>query len=245
MNARPGLQAIRFPRILRQTLALPLVALALLANARSQDGSPSPAKVPLSLFCFDYATGLKSVQVKRTPSQLAEVKLSTANVVDAGEVATEGGKLLLYGFPEDTAEAPVVASSPLGDLRQPLMILAPSGEQTGPAYRSHLIDRDPANFPPGSCLFANLTPHPVRIMLGEQKLEIAAGADLVAKPAPAAGEVIAVTVECQVDGHWQPVSSSRLAQRDDRRSLVTLHLAARTGRVMMKSIPLREAGNTP
>ena len=123
--------------------------------------------------------------------------------------------------------------------------LAPSGEEAGPAYRSHLIDRDPAKFPLGSCLFANLTPHPVRVTLGGQKLEIAAGADLVAKPDAAAGEVIAVTVECQIDGHWQAVSSSRLAQRNDRRSLVTLHLAPRTGRVLMKSIPLREAGNTP
>lgn len=241
MNARTGSLAIRLSRM----LALPLLSLALLAGARAQDGSPSPAKVPLSLFCFDYATGLKSVQVKRAASQLAEVKLSTANIIDAGEVATEDGKLLLYGFPEDAAEVPVVASSALGKQRQPLMILAPSGEEAGPAYRSHLIDRDPAKFPPGSCLFANLTPHPVRVTLGGQKLEIAAGADLVAKPDAAAGEVIAVTVECQIDGHWQAVSSSRLAQRNDRRSLVTLHLAARTGRVLMKSIPLREAGNTP
>jgi hypothetical protein len=54
-----------------------------------------------------------------------------------------------------------------------------------------------------------------------------------------------VTVECQIGGHWQAVSSSRWAQRVDRRSLVTIHLSPRTGRVQMKSIPLREVVDTP
>lgn len=244
MNSTAMRHASLSTRLLRRALALSAIPLVLLASARSQEGA-TPDKVPLALFCFDYAEGLKSVQVKRTKTDLAEVKLSTANIVDAGEVATEDGKLLLYGFAENASSAPVVASSPLGKLRNPLMILAPSGDAAAPAYRSHLIDRDPARFPLGSCAFANLTPHAVRVTLGERKLEIAPGADLVAKPDAAAGEVIAVTVECQIDGHWQAVSSSRLARRDDRRSLVTLHVSPRNGRVLMKSIPLREAATQP
>ncbi len=233
------------PGFTRTSLAILGVALGILSSANSQNEEKAAVKVPLSIFCFDYATGLKSVQVKRGASELAEVKLSTANIVDAGNVEAEEESVRLYGFPEESTKAPAVASAKLGELREPLMILVPTEEGAEFAYRSHLVERDSAKFPLGSCVFVNLTPHPVRVTLGEEKQEIAAGADLLVKPAVAAGEVISVTVECQIGEHWQAVSSSRWAQRVDRRSLVTLHLSPRTGRVQMKSIPLREVVDTP
>ncbi len=242
MNAR---STAGFSRTSRTCLSILGLALGLLSSASSQVEETAAVKVPLSIFCFDYATGLKSVQVKRGAAELAEVKLSTANIVDAGNVETEEGSIRLYGFPEDATPAPAVATAKLGQLREPLMILVPTEEGAEFAYRSHLVERDPAKFPLGSCVFANLTPHPVRVNLGEQKLEIAPGADLLVKPSVAAGEVISVTVECKIGEHWQAVSSSRWAQRVDRRSLVTLHLSPRTGRVQMKSIPLRELVDTP
>jgi hypothetical protein len=248
MNPAPPMKDRSTPgitRIPRTCLAILGLALGVLSSANSQDEEKAAVKVPLSIFCFDYATGLKSVQVKRGASELAEVKLSTANIVDAGKVETEEGSIRLYGFPEESTKAPAVASAKLGELREPLMILVPTEVGADFAYRSHLVERDPAKFPLGSCVFVNLTPHPVRINLGEEKREIAPGADLLVKPAVAAGEVISVTVECQIGGHWQAVSSSRWAQRVDRRSLVTLHLSPRTGRVQMKSIPLREVVDTP
>ena len=242
MNARstPAL-----PRASRTWFAILGLALGALCSARSEDDGQAAAKVPLSVFCFDYATGLKSVQVKRGPSELAELKLSTANIVDAGDVATEGGSVRLYGFAEASTAAPAVASAKVGGQREALMILVPAGENAEFAYRSHLVERDPAKFPLGSCVFVNLTPHPVRVTLGEEKREIAPGIDLLVQPSVPAGEVMSVTVECQIGGHWQAVSSSRWAHRVDRRSLVTLHLSPRTGRVQMKSIPLREVADTP
>jgi hypothetical protein len=239
-RSAPGLS-----RGTRTCLAILGFALAALSSASSQDAGQAAAKVPLSVFCFDYATGLKSVQVKRGPTELAEIKLSTANIIDAGEVETEDGSVRLYGFPEAAAAAPAVASAEPGELREALMILVPAGEKAEFPYRSHLVERDPAKFPLGSCLFVNLTPHPVRITLGEEKREIAPGNDLLIQPSVPAGEVMSVTVECHVGEHWQAVSSSRWAHRTDRRSLVTLHLSPRTGRVQMKSIPLRETADRP
>lgn len=242
MNARsaPG-----FSQGSRTCLAILGFALAALSSARSDDAGQAAAKVALSVFCFDYAPGLKSVQVKRGPSEMAEVKLSTANIVDAGEVATEDGKIRLFGFPEASTAAPAVASAKRDGQREALMVLVPAGEGTEFPYRSHLVERDPAKFPLGSCIFVNLTPHPVRVTLGEEKREIAPGIDRLVQPSVPAGEVMSVTVECQSDGHWQAVSSSRWAHRTDRRSLVTLHLSPRTGRVQMKSIPLRETADRP
>lgn len=229
----------------RTCLAILGFALAALSSARSDDAGQAAAKVPLSVFCFDYATGMKSVQVKRGPSELAEIKLSTANIIDAGEVETEEGNVRLYGFPKATAAAPVIASARQGEVREALMILVPTEENAEFPYRSHLVERDLSKFPLGSCIFVNLTPHLVRLTLGEEKLEIAPGIDRVVQPSVPAGEVMSVTIECRIGEHWQAVSSSRWAHRTDRRSLVTLHLSPRSGRVQMKSIPLRETADRP
>lgn len=233
------------PRVRRTILAIFASGIAALSPAHSQQKGKAATEIPLSVFCFDYATGLKSVQVKRGPSELAELKLSTANIIDAGDVTTEDGSVHLYGFPEASSTAPVVASAKRGGHREALMILVPAAENAEFPYRSHLVERDPAKFPLGSCVFVNLTPHLVRVTLGEEKREIAAGVDLLIQPSVPAGEVMSVTVECHVGEHWQADSSSRWAHRLDRRSLVTLHLSPSTGRVQMKSIPLREMAERP
>ena len=221
------------------------IGLGILSAARSKDEAKLAGKVPLSIFCFDYAAEHKSVRVKRGPEDLEPVKLSTANIVDAGQVVSEDGALRLYGVSAEAAEAPVLGSAKLDGLREPLMILVPAGEEPGVAYRCRAVDRHLNKFPLGSCLFVNLTPHAVRVILGEETLEIAPDTDRLVEPKVAAGEVMAVTVECRIGDHWQAVSSSRWAHREDRRSLVTLHLSPRNGRVLMKSIPLRESADAP
>jgi len=207
-------------------------------------------KLPLSIYCFDYAGDLKSVDVRTGQSEFSPINLSTANVIDAGEVLAEDGKIILHGPAAGDDEHPVVATLEVGTISKPLAVLAPApapateekveGEADAPAYRSHVIEADDKTFPMGSYRFVNLSPYPVRINLGEHSMEIESGTDKLFNPKVAAGELLAVTIEYQLEENWLAVSSSRWAYRKDRRTLVCIQQDPQTQRMLLKSIPLRE-----
>jgi hypothetical protein len=200
---------------------------------------------PLSIFCFDYAKGIKTVEVKRGKSDFTPVTLSTANIVEAGEVAVEDGTISLFGSPDEAGERPVVASSQAGEIREPMMILVPAGEEVEPAYRTHVLDRGLKQLPLGGTCFVNLSPHPLRVRLGEEVIAIDPAAQHLVLPRVAAGEVMSVTIDYKPGDQWLAVSSSRWAHRLDRRSIVVVHLNPLTGRIQMKSIPLRDQAGAP
>ena len=197
-------------------------------------------KLPLSVFCVEFATSLKSVYLEGSGNKHTKVELSTANVVSAGEAPLVDGLVALYGPPTSGSEYPVVASAKPGAIRKPLMVLVPNPEGEQPPYHSTLVDMAPDGFPLGSYQIVNLSPHPVRFKTGDKAKEIAPNAEMLFKPAIKDGEVVAVTVEYKLGDDWLVASSSRWAGRMDRRTLVCIHQNPQTKRMLIKSVPLRE-----
>ena len=200
----------------------------------------NPAKLPLSVFCVEYATSLKSVYLKTSGGAHGKVDLSTANVVAAGEAPLVEGAVSLYGPPASGNEYPMVATVKPGAIRKPLMVIAPNPQAEGLRYLSTVVDMDLDRFPLGSYSIVNLSPHPVRFKTGDKSKEIAPNAEMLFNPALKDGEVTAVTIEYKPGDDWLVASSSRWAGRKDRRSLVCIHLNPQNKRMLIKSIPLRE-----
>jgi len=219
-------------------LVLTLVAsLAILPLGASAD---DPAKLPLSIFCVEYAPSLKSIYVKTPADPHKMIDLSTANVVAAGDVPLVDGVIPLYGPPTTGTEYPMVASVRPGAIRKPLMVILPNSQPGGMPYQSRVVDMDMDKFPLGSYRIVNLSPHPVRFRTGDKSKDIAPHAEMLFNPALKAGDVAAVTIEYKPGNDWLVVSSSRWAGRKDRRSLVCVHMNPQTKRMLIKSIPLRE-----
>ncbi len=216
---------------------LPTCALLFVVPATAAD---KVVKVPLSIYCFEYAGDLKSVDVPSGKSATRSVGLSSANVIDAGEALSVNGVISLYGPPAEGVENPVVATLETGEIRQPLAVLTPAAEGEKPAYQSHVVDGDVKSFPMGSYLFVNLSAHPVRINYGEHTMEFPPAGDKLFNPKVKGGEVLGVSIEYQVGDEWLKVSSSRWAYRTDRRTVVCIRQDAGTGRLLLKSIPLRK-----
>ncbi len=220
-----------------------IASLLVMLSVSPAGAADKPAKLPLSLYCFDYAGDLKSVDVRTGETEVRSVTLSTANVIDAGKVLSENGVVTLHGPAAGGVEHPVVATLEVGAIREPLAVLAPAAEgDKGEAatYRSHVIDSDEKSFPIGSYRFVNLSPYPVRINFGDHSMEFAPATDKLFNPKVKAGELLSVSIDYQLKEDWLPVSSSRWAYRKDRRTLVCIYQSLQTQRMLLKSIPLRE-----
>jgi hypothetical protein len=197
-------------------------------------------KLPLSVFCVEFATSLKSVYLRSSGKRHTKVDLSTANVVAAGDAPLVNGLVTLHGPPLSGNKYPVVASVKPGAIRKPLMVLVPNPQTAEPGYQSTVVDMDTAPFPLGSYQIVNLSPHPLRFKTDGKTTDIAPNAQMTFNPALKDGEVAAVTVEYKLGEDWLVASSSRWAGRMDRRTLVCIHQNPQTKRMLIKSIPLRE-----
>lgn len=197
-------------------------------------------KLPLSVFCVEFATSLKSVYLKTSGDGHTKVDLSTANVVSAGDAPLADGLVALYGPPVSGSEYPMVASAKPGDIRKPLMVLVPNPPSGQPGYQSTVVDMDTEQFPLGSYQIVNLSPYPVRFKTDDKSKDLAPNAVMRFNPSLKDGEVAAVTVEYKLGEDWLVLSSSRWAGRKDRRTLVCVHQHPQNKRMLIKSIPLRE-----
>ena len=234
--AQPLLTGSLRKRFLLTPLLVSLMAASSPCNALAEEAAP---QVPLSIYCIEYATALKSVYLKTGGGEFTKTDLSTANVVAAGDVPVENGAISLYGPPMENVDHPLVSSARPEAIRQPLMVLVPGAPGNEPAYQNRLVDMSLTAFPAGSYMIVNLSPHPLRIKFDGNDAEIAPDSEKLFNPSVKPGEVTAVTVEYKIGEDWLPVSSSRWASRKDRRSLVCIYKNPLTERMLIKSIPLR------
>ena len=203
-------------------------------------GAEDVIKLPISIFCANYVDDLKSVFVKSGDHTFRAIGLSTANVIDAGELDVVEGKISIHGPAGGDASHPVGATAAVAGIKEPLVVLAPATKEDGAAYQSTVVECASDKFPMGVFLFVNLSPHSVRVTMGEDVLEIEGGAVNPFKPKAKAGEVFPVTIDYQTGDAWLLMSSARWAARDDRRTLVCIQLDPTSKRMMVKSVPLRE-----
>ncbi len=200
-------------------------------------------KIAVSFYCPAYAEGLRSVFVKTSNGSYRSIGLSTANVIDGAEITAVDGVISLHGPAGADDTLPVVASAAIASIREPLLVLVPADEDGQIGYQVTVVEKAHSGFPLGGYKLVNLSPHPVRVNLGNDVIEIESGEQSLFKPDVEAGEVVAVTIDHKIDGHWRLVSSARWASRSDRRTLVCFQLDPASKRMGIKTIPLRETSN--
>ena len=198
---------------------------------------------PLAIYCAVYADGLKTVFVKTGKDSYQSVALSSANVVTAKESMGADGKVSLHGPGAGDENYPVVAIADVPGHRRALFIMAAGKKGGDMAYETKVVEGDMSDFPMGTFKMVNLAPHPVRITSGGEVVEIKAGDDYLYKQSAAAGTAVPVTIDHKAGDDWQLVSSTKWAARNDRRTLVCFLLDANSGRMVVKSVPLRGAAS--
>ena len=222
---------VKFPAML-----VSLVSCLLLVPARAAEDKPTLA---VSIYCAAYAADLKTVFVKRGGDEYQEVSLSTANIIDAGRVSVEDGRVQFYGPAGENGDHSVVASADTAGIVMPLIVLQPSTGQGGPAYDTKALEMDKEKFPLGSFSMVNLSPHSVRITHDEEVIELEVSGGQVFKPDHSAGDALAMKLEYKSGENWLLLSSARWASRDDRRTLVCFQVDPSSKRRNVKSVPLR------
>lgn len=216
-----------------------VLAFALLATSASAQETP---KVSTSIYCFKYAKGLEDVFVQTGAKKFTKVELSTANMLGPIGVVSEDGNITVRREEiddEGKATYPAVGKVSLRGLARPLIVLFPGGEDDPLPYRGVTIDRSEASFPMGSYKFMNLSPHPMRGLVGKDRVDARPGEVKELKPQGQPGEMRPVRFEFHDGDNWRTMTETRWVIRDDRRSLLCAFLDPDSNRVKMRSIPER------
>lgn len=213
--------------------------LLLLSLAYGQ--APLP-KANSSFYCFRYADGLEDVFVRTGADAYQKVELSTANMLGPLGVVITDGAILVHRQeidPEGKTIYPPVGKIPLRGIDKPLLVLFPGKKDDPLPYRGIAIDRDQAKFPLGSYQFMNLSPYPMRGLVGKVQILTKPGEVKNLKPEGDPGQMQNVIFEYFEEKNWRTMTKTRWAIRDDRRNLMCAYLDPATDRVKLRSIPER------
>lgn len=214
-----------------------MVALGGLLHAQEK-----PARIPASFYCFRFAGQLQDIHLRTGAKDYQKIELSTANMVGPVPVVVVDGIITLHRQqtdPEGNVIYPLVGSARIGSIRKPLIVLFPAPQDDKFAYRTLTIDRSDTRFPLGSYQFINLSPHPMRGLVGKTRLDSKPGTVSNLRPEGKPGEIMTVVFEYHDGSLWRPMTQTRWACRDDRRSLLCAYLDPRDKRVKMRAIPER------
>lgn len=217
-----------------------LMALGWTGVAVAQEKPPTLAT---SFYCFQYAPGLRDVYVRTGAVAFQKVELSTANLLGPMAVVSTGGAVTVHRQEED-AEGntvyPVVGTARIGaSVRKPLVVLLPGPKGEKAVYRTLVLDRSEARFPLGSFQLVNLATHPVRGLVGGSRVALKPGGVANVKPGGDPGQMVNVLFEYHDGERWRPMTKTRWAVRDDRRTLMCAYVDPKNGRVNIRSIPER------
>lgn len=202
--------------------------------ANAQATKPAPL-----IYCVSYAPGLSPLFTKQADGRYEDAGVSTANIVELASAALVNGTLSLYGPSGDNGQHPLAAMVALSSTSHPLIVLNPAAVEAKPPYTATVLDAAPAKFPLGSYHVVNLSPHPIRITLGKNSVEVPAASSHVYHPKRDDGETLSITINYKPEKEWLLLSSSNWANRQDRRTLVCIVEDNASKRMAIKSIPLR------
>ena len=133
---------------------------------------------------------------------------------------------------------------PLG-MKSCILLFLPESKEPE-VFRSRVIaiEDSAASFPAGSFLFSNLSKFPVRLELGSEKLEIAAGeTKSIADITYGDSQTVGVRVYSQQDDEWTLVAGGVWTNPGSKRVLQIVTLDPASGRVELKG--LRDVAAAP
>lgn len=217
-----------------------LVLLAAMPRANAQEPLPT---VRVTFYSFRYAPGLKTIYLKKGKGAYHEVKLSTANMVGPYKaVATKGAVTLHTMATNEEGETiyPKVGVAKIpADVSRALIVLAPLRKKgTSPGYQTLVLDRRDTKFPNGSYKLVNLSPYPIRGLIGKgTKFNCPASRVAMFKTKGEPGESLPVLFQFRSKDRWRRLTETRWAHSENGRVLLCAFLDQSTNRMKLRSIP--------
>jgi len=191
------------------------------------------------VYCVAYAPDLSTIFTRQPADRYQSLALSTANVLTFKDLWLQDGQLCLHGPADPGGKHPIVATADLSQHANPLLVLNPAKAGEKPQYAVTVLDAGLTHFPLGSYQILNLSSHVIRITKDTESIEIPAGGRHIYAPKAAADAPLSITMDYKLQDEWQLISSSNWSGRNDRRTLVCVLEDTHTGRIVIKSIPLR------
>lgn len=206
-------------------------------------------KVATYFYAFDYVSGREELMVPTGPDTFQQTQLSKANIIGPMDVVLTDGVLSLYDkkpTAEGQAARSLLASAtyPAG-LANALVVLFPADRDDKLPYRALVLNHDVQNFPLGVYRMINISPHPVRGVIGKSMIESKPGSVGNLKPEGAPGAIVAMRFEYFSEDRWNLLTETRCAVRHDRRWLTCIYKDPSTGRMNIRSIPDRASAPQP
>ncbi len=225
----------RPPSLARMFLNFPVAVFLGVQFAHA--GSPSS----VLLYCPAYSRNVRTVYLEIDENTYRSVTLSLANVIELPSPPVEEGRITFFGPAGADGLHTIAAVADIGSIGNPLVILHPSGPEDPTAYQAVTISADTRAFPLASFQLVNLSPYAVRFNKDEAEVtEMQSGGSHNFQPANAAGTPFGIRVKYEIDDNWTLISSSTWVARNDRRTLVCILRDARSERMNIRSVPLRE-----
>ncbi|RYD56175.1 MAG: hypothetical protein EOP83_21405 [Verrucomicrobiaceae bacterium] len=210
---------------------------ALIALASPIHAAQESRSIQASFYCFQYAPGVQSLDI---PDGAAgqSVRLSTANITPAVNLALTGNDALVFASGDKTKPAARVSIP--GDVTKALIILLPAPAGSPEPYRGFALDYTRDRFPLGTYRLVNVSKHPVRGAIGRSYAEVKPGGVASLKLLGDEGATQGVKFEFNEKGKWNRLTETRAAVRRDRRWLVCVYQDPSTQRMNLRSIPDRD-----
>lgn len=215
-----------------------LIATLLAGASVAQESAP---KVEVSFYALDYARGHKDIFVPTGAENYEEVQLSTANISAPVTAELRDGRLTLHAVEAgEDGNFPVISSVRLPSAGgKALVLLAPAGGGGEDVYRTLVFANDRKDFPLGTYRMVNLSPYPVRGVIGRSTVRAKPGRSANLEPEGEPGSVQPARFEYRSQDRWNLLTETRCAIRKDRRWLMCVFEDPRSGRINIRSIPDR------
>ncbi|MEM1085490.1 MAG: hypothetical protein AAGI48_15365 [Verrucomicrobiota bacterium] len=199
--------------------------------------------VQASFYAFRYAPGLKTIYLRTGAESFEPTRLSTANLIGPRKSVVTNGAITLHTMEttEDGTETyPVVGVAKLrGGISKALIVLAPINKKDSKnKYQCLVIDHQAAKFPKGSYKMVNMSPHPIRGMIGKgTRFNCASGKVATFKTKGTPGEALPVLFQYEKEDRWRTLTETRWAHTENDRALLCAYLDTATKRMKLRSIP--------
>ncbi len=151
------------------------VFLLLLIQALLPLWGQEPREVEVRTLCFRYSAGLKEVTLSGDVDGVSQVKCDLKKYLDVNQQKmTLIGNEIRVGEPRDGGFESWGKVGIKKSLKEILLVFFPSEDAEAP-YHIVAFDDSAKGFPLGSFLIANINPEPLRLVIGEQKIQINSG----------------------------------------------------------------------
>ncbi len=198
--------------------------------------------VQFRVVCFEMARGDRDVIASGEPSGVSPVEFTLGRRLDTTlhRVVTTKGQIWIGHLGADangeSVIDPVAVAKLPGKGSQFLLMLVPSGKETGLSYHCLVLADDRKSFPPGGYRFVNFSPSKLRFMLQKQPIQLNPGDEEVVGKIEGTRDDGRFPYVAQYfsDEAWNRLSTGYWYAHPKIRSLQVVYVNPKTNRIALK-----------